>query len=158
MLPLLMIPFVNFPCESFTAREHPRGFKSCLLLLIGLVALIWGLGGRGSPHNAYFTFFSSFFSFTCENPDIILLFQSPLWGELTLDLCALTGAAFIFSAYQPNYDPTTADGLYCNKNLYTFAFWNAVLEMFSLGMILVKHCKSVMVGVSISPTPGYSNV
>lgn len=112
IVPLLMIPFVIFPCESHTALEPPRGFKLCLLSLIGLFAVIWGLGG----------------------------------------------AAFIFSAYQPNYDPTTADGLYCNKNLYTFAFWNAVLEMFSFGMHLAKHCRSVMVGVSISPLPGHSNV
>lgn len=56
LVPLLMIPFVIFPCESHTALEPTRGFKLCLLSLIGLFALIWGLGGKSYPHNAYFIF------------------------------------------------------------------------------------------------------
>lgn len=150
-----MIPFVTFPCESFAPQEPPRGLKFCLLPLLGLFMLVWALAGRDSPHTALLP---PWFSFV--NPDITVF--TVAGGEqirsLTLDLCPLPGAVFVFSAYQPNYDPTAADGLYCNKNLYTFSFWNAVLDMFSVGSILAKNCRSVLVSVSISPTAGPSNV
>uniref|UniRef100_A0A8C9ZNA7 Uncharacterized protein n=1 Tax=Sander lucioperca TaxID=283035 RepID=A0A8C9ZNA7_SANLU len=42
----------------------------------------------------------------------------------------LAGDVWVFSVYQPNYDPAAADGAYCDKTLYTFAFWNAVWETF----------------------------
>ncbi|XP_056882975.1 zgc:103586 isoform X1 [Takifugu flavidus] len=104
-----------------------------------------------------------FVTFPCESfapqepPRGLKLCLLPLLGLFML-VWALAGAVFVFSAYQPNYDPTAADGLYCNKNLYTFSFWNAVLDMFSLGSILAKNCRSVLVSVSISPTAGPSNV
>uniref|UniRef100_A0A096M9S2 Uncharacterized protein n=1 Tax=Poecilia formosa TaxID=48698 RepID=A0A096M9S2_POEFO len=63
----------------------------------------------------------------------------------------LLGAVWVFSVYQPNYDPSAADGLYCNKTLYTFAFWNAVLETFGLGALLAKFCKGMLCYVNMSP-------
>ncbi|KAM4565053.1 transmembrane protein 272-like [Fundulus diaphanus] len=70
------------------------------------------------------------------------------------------GVVWVFSIYQPNYDPSAADGLYCNKTLYTFAFWNAVLEMFGFGVLLVRLCKGLLFYVTLSPveTDFYSNV
>lgn len=61
MMTLLMIPFVTFPCESFAPREHPRGFKLCLLLLISLANFILGLAGRDFPHNTFFLGFLFWF-------------------------------------------------------------------------------------------------
>uniref|UniRef100_A0A3B3TMQ9 Uncharacterized protein n=1 Tax=Poecilia latipinna TaxID=48699 RepID=A0A3B3TMQ9_9TELE len=61
----------------------------------------------------------------------------------------LLGAVWVFSVYQPNYDPSAADGLYCNKTLYTFAFWNAVLETFGLGALLAKFCKGMLCYVNM---------
>ncbi|KAM4714748.1 transmembrane protein 272-like [Anableps anableps] len=116
LIPLLMIPFVTLPCESYAAqpREHPRGFKACMGGLMGLLIFIW----------------------------------------------CLSGGVWVFSVYQPNYDPSAADGLYCNKNLYTFAFWNAVLETFGFGVLLAKFCKGMLCYVNMSPvnTDFYRNV
>ncbi|XP_007551435.1 uncharacterized protein LOC103137571 isoform X1 [Poecilia formosa] len=72
----------------------------------------------------------------------------------------LLGAVWVFSVYQPNYDPSAADGLYCNKTLYTFAFWNAVLETFGLGALLAKFCKGMLCYVNMSPVDRgfYDNV
>lgn len=67
--------------------------------------------------------------------------------------CAHTGNVWIFSVYQPNYDATAADGLYCNKTLYTFAFWNAVWETFSVFVVLGKFCKGLMLYVNMTPVP-----
>uniref|UniRef100_A0A665V7Q1 Uncharacterized protein n=1 Tax=Echeneis naucrates TaxID=173247 RepID=A0A665V7Q1_ECHNA len=93
LIPLLMIPFVTFPCESYAAQpqEHPRGRKACLQFLLGLFVFTW----------------------------------------------ILMGDVWVFSIYQPNYDPTAADGLYCNKTLYTFAFWKAVWETLAILVSLV---------------------
>lgn len=63
----------------------------------------------------------------------------------------LAGDIWIFSVYQPNYDPTAADGLYCDKTLYTFAFWNAVWETFTILVALAKLCKGLMCCVMMSP-------
>lgn len=64
------------------------------------------------------------------------------------------GNVWIFSIYQPNYDPTAADGLYCNKTLYTFAFWNAVYETVGMGVGLARFCKGLLCFVNMDPAPG----
>lgn len=64
---------------------------------------------------------------------------------------ASTGDVWVFSVYQPNYDPTAADGLYCDKTLYTFALWNAVWETFVLWFNLAKLCKGLLCWVMMSP-------
>lgn len=65
----------------------------------------------------------------------------------------LAGNIWVFSVYQPNYDPAAADGLYCNKTLYTFAFWNAVWETFVMFSLLAKLCKGLLCYVIMSPAP-----
>ncbi|KAK6320617.1 hypothetical protein J4Q44_G00097240 [Coregonus suidteri] len=65
----------------------------------------------------------------------------------------IAGNVWIFSVYQPNYDPTRSDGQYCNKTLYTFAFWNAVLETLVLGAMLVNCCKGLFCGVLLNGPP-----
>ncbi|XP_071765221.1 transmembrane protein 272-like [Centroberyx gerrardi] len=65
----------------------------------------------------------------------------------------LAGDVWVFSVYQPNYDPTAADGLYCNKTLYTFAFWNAVWETLTVGTLLAKCCKGLLCCVLLQRTP-----
>ncbi|KAM4564168.1 transmembrane protein 272-like [Fundulus diaphanus] len=79
---------------------------------------------------------------------------------LFLVIWNLLGVVWVFSIYQPNYDPSAADGLYCNKTLYTFAFWNALLEMFVFGVLLANFCKGMLCYVNISPVDPdfYSNV
>uniref|UniRef100_A0A665V7P6 Uncharacterized protein n=1 Tax=Echeneis naucrates TaxID=173247 RepID=A0A665V7P6_ECHNA len=109
LIPLLMIPFVTFPCESYAAQpqEHPRGRKACLQFLLGLFVFTW----------------------------------------------ILMGDVWVFSIYQPNYDPTAADGLYCNKTLYTFAFWKAVWETLAILVSLGKFCKGILCYVAARPAP-----
>lgn len=70
------------------------------------------------------------------------------------------GGMWVFSVYQPNYDPSAADGVYCNKTLYTFAFWNALLEMFGFGVHLAKFCKGMLCYVHMTPVDAdfYRNV
>ncbi|XP_047429367.1 transmembrane protein 272-like [Mugil cephalus] len=65
----------------------------------------------------------------------------------------LLGDVWVLSVYQPNYDPTSADGLYCNKTLYTFAFWNAVFESVGLGVLFPSFCKGIMFYVVMTPVP-----
>ncbi|XP_037614366.1 transmembrane protein 272-like [Sebastes umbrosus] len=65
----------------------------------------------------------------------------------------LAGDVWVFSVYQPNYDPEAADGLYCNKTLYTFAFWNAVWETFVVCVFLSRLCKGLLCYVMMSPAP-----
>uniref|UniRef100_A0A3Q1BWD8 Uncharacterized protein n=1 Tax=Amphiprion ocellaris TaxID=80972 RepID=A0A3Q1BWD8_AMPOC len=65
----------------------------------------------------------------------------------------LSGDVWVFSVYQPNYDPTAADGLYCNKSLYTFALWNAIYETFVIGVLLAKFIKGLLCFVKMSPVP-----
>ncbi|MED6237107.1 hypothetical protein ATANTOWER_019063 [Ataeniobius toweri] len=116
LISLLMIPFVTLPCETYAAqpREHPRGFKACMVCLMGLFIFTW----------------------------------------------SLLGVVWVFSVYQPNYDPSATDGLYCNKTLYTFAFWNVVLETFGFGVFLAKFCKGMLCYVNMSPVNSdfYNNV
>lgn len=66
---------------------------------------------------------------------------------------ASTGDVWVFSVYQPNYDPTAADGLYCDKTLYTFALLNAVWETIVLWFNLAKLCKGLLCWVMMSPAP-----
>lgn len=48
LVPLLLIPFVTFACESNAAQrqQHPGGFKSCLGCLISLFTFTWILAGK----------------------------------------------------------------------------------------------------------------
>ncbi|KAM6894336.1 transmembrane protein 272-like [Lycodopsis pacificus] len=82
-------------------------------------------------------------------------FKACLLCSLGLSLCSwiLAGDVWVFSVYQPNYDPAAADGLYCNKTLYTFAFWNAVWETFVISVHLARRCKTLMCYVMMSPVP-----
>ncbi|XP_036968270.1 transmembrane protein 272-like isoform X1 [Acanthopagrus latus] len=70
----------------------------------------------------------------------------------------LAGDVWVFSVYQPSYDPTAADGLYCDKTLYTFALWNAVWETFALWFNLAKLCKGLLCWVVMSPAPANRDV
>uniref|UniRef100_A0A7N8YP48 G-protein coupled receptors family 2 profile 2 domain-containing protein n=1 Tax=Mastacembelus armatus TaxID=205130 RepID=A0A7N8YP48_9TELE len=70
----------------------------------------------------------------------------------------LAGDVWVFSVYQPNYDPTAADGLYCNKTLYTFALWNAVWETLGLGYTLARFCKGLLFSVVLHPAPVHRDV
>ncbi|XP_031145790.1 transmembrane protein 272-like isoform X1 [Sander lucioperca] len=63
----------------------------------------------------------------------------------------LAGDVWVFSVYQPNYDPAAADGAYCDKTLYTFAFWNAVWETFVILVLLARLCKGLLCCVMMSP-------
>lgn len=73
--------------------------------------------------------------------------------NLSFLMWIVAGDVWVFSVYQPNYDPAAADGLYCNKTLYTFAFWNAVFETFAIWVVLATLCKGVMCYVRMSPAP-----
>ncbi|KAM3591308.1 uncharacterized protein V6R79_026439 [Siganus canaliculatus] len=50
----------------------------------------------------------------------------------------IAGNVWIYSIYQPNYnkDPASTD-LYCNKNLYLFAFWITTLVYIFLGVVVL---------------------
>ncbi|MEQ2291138.1 hypothetical protein AMECASPLE_010378 [Ameca splendens] len=89
-------------------------------------------------------------------------FKACLQGFLALFIFVwlLLGDVWVFSVYQPNYEPSAADGLYCNKTLYTFAFWNAVYETFGFGVVLTQLCKGLVCYVNMSPldTDFYRNV
>ncbi|KAM9335558.1 transmembrane protein 272-like [Symphorus nematophorus] len=73
--------------------------------------------------------------------------------SLFIIIWILAGDVWVFSVYQPNYDPTAAGGLYCNKTLYTFAFWTAVWETFVIWVMLVNLCKGLMCCVMMDPLP-----
>ncbi|XP_037832278.1 transmembrane protein 272-like isoform X1 [Kryptolebias marmoratus] len=103
----------------------------------------------------------SFMTFPCESQAAARPREHPsgckdcvkcLLG-LSVFIWILLGDVWVFSVYQPNYDPTAADGLYCNKTLYTFAFWNAVFETFVMGVLLAKFFKGLLCFVTLSPAP-----
>uniref|UniRef100_A0A3B5KZE6 Uncharacterized protein n=1 Tax=Xiphophorus couchianus TaxID=32473 RepID=A0A3B5KZE6_9TELE len=110
LIPLLMIPFVTLPCESYGLFMNEQNTDSAKLQCL-----------------------------------------SPVYS---------LGDVWVFSVYQPNYDPSAADGLYCNKTLYTFAFWNAIFETFGFGVLLAKFCKGMLCYVNMSPVDRdfYGNV
>lgn len=92
------------------------------------------------------------------NPQTLCFFQFFLITlninvSVPFPLPAPTGSVWVFSVYQPNYDPAAADGLYCNKTLYTFAFWNVVWEIFVIGCQLAKFCGGLMFYVVVRPSP-----
>eukprot|EP00064_Thunnus_orientalis_P020734 superscaffoldBa00005874_g20879 len=101
-----------------------------------------------------------FVTFPCER-DAPQPYQRPgvlkaclhFLAAVSIPMWILAGDIWIFSIYQPNYDPAAADGLYCNKTLYTFAFWNAVWETFVMFAFLVKLCKGLLCYVIMSPAP-----
>ncbi|XP_038126198.1 transmembrane protein 272-like [Cyprinodon tularosa] len=82
------------------------------------------------------------------------------FSGLFIIIWILLGDVWVFSVYQPNYDPSAADGLYCNKSLYTFAFWNALFETLAFVVLLARLCKGLLCYVNMSPvdTDFYRNV
>ncbi|KAL6464146.1 hypothetical protein MHYP_G00285370 [Metynnis hypsauchen] len=50
----------------------------------------------------------------------------------------IAGNVWIYSAYQPSYDPTSSN--YCAKVLYLFSFWTTTLVYILLGAALVMGC------------------
>lgn len=87
-------------------------------------------------------------------------FKACLGGLLALFIFIwiLAGDVWVFSVYQPNYDPAAADGVYCDKTLYTFAFWNAVWETFAIFVLLARLCKGLVCCVTMSPAPVNRNL
>lgn len=123
LITLIMAPFFNLPCDRHAAQpqENPRGFKRRLMGLSGLFVFIWILLGTFSPYDL-----------KAPTPSV----HNTLW---------------LFSVYQPNYDPAAAGGLYCNWNLYAFAFWNAVYETFAIGWMLARLCKGMLIYAVMTP-------
>lgn len=70
-----------------------------------------------------------------------------------VSLYAPAGDMWVFSVYQPNYDPAAVSGLYCNEDLYTFAFWNAVLETWGIFYFVTSALKVLLCHVRINPAP-----
>lgn len=66
---------------------------------------------------------------------------------------APAGDVWVFSVYQPNYDPAAVSGLYCNKHLYTFAFWNAVFETWAIFYFVTSAFKVLLCHVRMNPAP-----
>lgn len=66
---------------------------------------------------------------------------------------APAGDVWVFSVYQPNYDPAAVSGRYCNKNLYMFAFWNAVFETWGIFYFVTCTLKVLLCYVWMNPAP-----
>lgn len=94
-----------------------------------------------------------FFAFLSTDCVLSLKSNTIAHSNLMLFFHVPAGDVWVFSVYQPNYDPAAADGIYCNKNLYTFAFWNAVYETFAMFVIVAKFLKGLMCYVVMSPAP-----
>ncbi|XP_045553300.1 transmembrane protein 272 isoform X2 [Salmo salar] len=88
-----------------------------------------------------------------QTPKSCICVSLQLWLALSGFCWIIAGNVWIFSIYQPNYDPTRSDGQYCNKTLYTFAFWNAVLENLALGAMLANCCKGLFCGILLNGQP-----
>lgn len=52
----------------------------------------------------------------------------------------IIGSVWVYKEFEPNYDPNAANGKYCNKNLYLFAFWLITSVYILLGIISVCLC------------------
>lgn len=64
------------------------------------------------------------------------------WNSLTslfLFCWFIAGNVWIYSIYEPNYDPIAAE-LYCDKTLYLFAFWTTTLVYILLGLFMFAGC------------------
>ncbi|XP_029931966.1 uncharacterized protein LOC115376493 isoform X1 [Myripristis murdjan] len=102
---------------------------------------------------------SRWFIFPCDRSQPRPATPSCLQNSLKcfMSLCwiylMVAGDVWIFSVYQPNYDPTAADGLYCNKTLYTFAFWNAIWESMKFAFLLAKFCQGLLCCVLLQEPP-----
>ncbi|KAG9281506.1 transmembrane protein 272-like [Astyanax mexicanus] len=51
----------------------------------------------------------------------------------------IAGNVWIYSIYQPSYDPGSGK-LYCAKVLYLFAFWSTTLVYILLGLLMLGGC------------------
>lgn len=94
-----------------------------------------------------------FFMFLSTDCVLYLKSNTIAHSKVMLFFHVPAGDVWVFSVYQPNYDPAAADGRYCNKNLYTFAFWNAVYETFAMFVVVAKFLKGMMCYVVMNPAP-----
>lgn len=94
---------------------------------------------------------SRFFAFLSTDCVLYLKLNTVAHSKVMLFFRVPAGDVWVFSIYQPNYDPAAADGRYCNKNLYTFAFWNAVYETFAMFVVVTKFLKGLMCYVVMNP-------
>ncbi|XP_059210736.1 transmembrane protein 272-like [Centropristis striata] len=69
----------------------------------------------------------------------------------------LAGDVWVFSVYQPSYDRSAADGVFCDKTLYTFALWNAVWETAVVLVLLAGLCRGLVCCVLMSPAHTHTN-
>ena len=53
-------------------------------------------------------------------------------------VCLSAGNVWIYSIYQPNYNPSA--GPHCDKTLYLFAFWITSLVYILIGGFFVVGC------------------
>lgn len=60
------------------------------------------------------------------------------------------GSVWVYKEFEPNYDPNVANGKYCNKNLYLFAFWLITSVYILLGIISVCLCSLSIASVVFS--------
>ncbi|EDO47125.1 predicted protein, partial [Nematostella vectensis] len=67
--------------------------------------------------------------------------RNPLESVLDCFLTAwfIAGNVWIYSNYQPNYDPSSGNA-YCNQTLYLFAFWLTTATYIMLGTICFCLC------------------
>lgn len=62
----------------------------------------------------------------------------------------IIGSVWVYKEFEPNYDPNVANGKYCNKNLYLFAFWLITSVYILLGIISVCLCSLSIASVVFS--------
>lgn len=63
----------------------------------------------------------------------------------------IIGSVWVYKEYEPNYDKSL--GIYCNRNLYMFAFWLITSVYVLLGIITICLC-SVSIATVIFHTNG----
>ncbi|MCI4394120.1 hypothetical protein PGIGA_G00165200 [Pangasianodon gigas] len=66
----------------------------------------------------------------------------------------IAGNVWVYSIYEPNYDPHTPS--YCAKTLYLFAFWTITLVYIIIGLIITAGC-CVMVCTCVCSRAGISS-
>ncbi|XP_053981840.1 uncharacterized protein LOC128878051 isoform X1 [Hylaeus volcanicus] len=57
----------------------------------------------------------------------------------------IIGSMWVYKEYEPNYDP--AQGKYCNKTLYLFAFWQITSSYIFLGVLTAGVCSVGLVTI-----------
>ncbi|MGH0184854.1 UNVERIFIED_CONTAM: hypothetical protein FKN15_016008 [Acipenser sinensis] len=61
-------------------------------------------------------------------------------ASLFLFIWFITGNVWIYSIYEPSYDPGNLETKYCNKTLYLFAFWSTTVVYIIVGVMLLGGC------------------